>query len=453
MPTNLSTTYGGHFTSPHPTLLSGRPGFGVPAGPARKESRNGSSQHFSRCALFLARPFTASGSPAQTCAGNSRWSRGASHRQWIHRRRTSRSILRQQASGRDAGIYAERRSHRFRLANARSRRFEFPRLHPRRARQFFSVRWTGQLIPRFSETYTFRTTSNDGVRLWIKPAVTDSRLELVHNWDTHAVEENIRSIALTSGRTNYIRMDYSAASLSRATIQDVDDRLARVRHTRQHRVPGYRMRSIAMRDRSHDAIVLRPAGESWEQLADLFPGNTRRDRSKFAADFLGGFRFQIERVELRRSTGQEQLQAATCSAEVGSADWRRSRPLQTAECGKTQKVATCRTLDRQHHEGSEKPSSSNSDFGKSVRDTMGSWRLNGIVRKRMDCAHELGFIRLQHLQQQVVGLRTRFRGHSSQNGECGSNGDSGFILGHVKLSFESRGSGGSSEGQKLRRAA
>ena len=72
----------------------------------------------------------------------------------------------------------------------------------------FSVRWTGQLIPRFSETYTFRTTSDDGVRLWIKQAGTDSWIELVHNWEVHAAEENTRSIALISGRTYDIRMDY-----------------------------------------------------------------------------------------------------------------------------------------------------------------------------------------------------------------------------------------------------
>lgn len=72
----------------------------------------------------------------------------------------------------------------------------------------FSVRWSGQLIPRFSETYTFRTTSDDGVRLWIKAAGTDSWEELVHNWDAHSAEENTRAIALTAGRTYDIRMEY-----------------------------------------------------------------------------------------------------------------------------------------------------------------------------------------------------------------------------------------------------
>jgi hypothetical protein len=72
----------------------------------------------------------------------------------------------------------------------------------------FSVRWTGQLIPRFSETYTFRTASDDGVRLWIKPADSNSWIELVNNWGPHSFEEDTRSIALTAGKTYDIRMEY-----------------------------------------------------------------------------------------------------------------------------------------------------------------------------------------------------------------------------------------------------
>lgn len=72
----------------------------------------------------------------------------------------------------------------------------------------FSVRWSGQLIPRFSETYTFRTTTDDGVRLWIKPAGTDSWITLVDNWGPHAAVEDTGSVALVAGRTYDIRMDY-----------------------------------------------------------------------------------------------------------------------------------------------------------------------------------------------------------------------------------------------------
>jgi len=30
----------------------------------------------------------------------------------------------------------------------------------------YSVRWTGKVEPRYSETYTFYTVTDDGVRLW-----------------------------------------------------------------------------------------------------------------------------------------------------------------------------------------------------------------------------------------------------------------------------------------------
>src|SRR5687768_10096411 len=36
----------------------------------------------------------------------------------------------------------------------------------------FSVRWTGQVIPRFSEAYTFIASADDGVRMSIRPAGT-----------------------------------------------------------------------------------------------------------------------------------------------------------------------------------------------------------------------------------------------------------------------------------------
>ena len=76
----------------------------------------------------------------------------------------------------------------------------------------FSVRWTGQLIPRFSETYTFRTTSDDGVRLWIKPAGSTSWTQLVNHWLPHAAADDTRSISLTAGQIYDVRMDYYEAT-------------------------------------------------------------------------------------------------------------------------------------------------------------------------------------------------------------------------------------------------
>jgi PKD repeat protein len=66
----------------------------------------------------------------------------------------------------------------------------------------FSVRWTGQVVPKFSQTYTFYTRSDDGVRLWV-----DGQL-IIDNWTDHSLVEDRGTIALVAGQSYSIRMDY-----------------------------------------------------------------------------------------------------------------------------------------------------------------------------------------------------------------------------------------------------
>ncbi len=66
----------------------------------------------------------------------------------------------------------------------------------------FSVRWTGQLLPRYSETYTFITVSDDGVRLWI-----DGRL-VINNWTIHLPSTNTGTITLSAGQSYSIKLEY-----------------------------------------------------------------------------------------------------------------------------------------------------------------------------------------------------------------------------------------------------
>ena len=66
----------------------------------------------------------------------------------------------------------------------------------------FSVRWTGQVQPQFSQTYTFTTVSDDGVRLWVNGQL------LINNWTDHAATENSGTITLVAGRRYDIRMEY-----------------------------------------------------------------------------------------------------------------------------------------------------------------------------------------------------------------------------------------------------
>ena len=66
----------------------------------------------------------------------------------------------------------------------------------------FSARWTGQVEPQFTGSYTFYTQSDDGVRLWVNGQ------QVINNWTDHATVENSGTIALTAGQRYDIRMEY-----------------------------------------------------------------------------------------------------------------------------------------------------------------------------------------------------------------------------------------------------
>jgi glucose/arabinose dehydrogenase len=66
----------------------------------------------------------------------------------------------------------------------------------------FAVRWTARVEARFSETYTFRTTTDDGVRLWVNNQL------IIDDWNDHAAQDHFGSIALVAGQRYDLRMEY-----------------------------------------------------------------------------------------------------------------------------------------------------------------------------------------------------------------------------------------------------
>ena len=69
----------------------------------------------------------------------------------------------------------------------------------------FSVRWTGQIEPVHasgSQSYTFYTTADDGVRLWV-----DGRL-LIDNWTNQSAATRSGTISLAAGRKYDIKLEY-----------------------------------------------------------------------------------------------------------------------------------------------------------------------------------------------------------------------------------------------------
>lgn len=66
----------------------------------------------------------------------------------------------------------------------------------------FSVRWVGEIKPQYSETYTFTTESDDGVRLWVNNQL------IVDQWIDQATTQHSGTIALTAGQKYAIKLEY-----------------------------------------------------------------------------------------------------------------------------------------------------------------------------------------------------------------------------------------------------
>ncbi|MBW4604868.1 MAG: DUF4347 domain-containing protein [Calothrix sp. FI2-JRJ7] len=69
-------------------------------------------------------------------------------------------------------------------------------------RDTFSVRWTGQVMARYNETYNFHTTSDDGVRLWVNNQL------IIDKFVNQVATEWTGNIALEAGQRYDIRLEY-----------------------------------------------------------------------------------------------------------------------------------------------------------------------------------------------------------------------------------------------------
>lgn len=67
--------------------------------------------------------------------------------------------------------------------------------------EWFSARWTGKVQPQYSETYTFYTNTDDGVRLWVNGQ------QLISNWVAMNGELSA-TITLTAGVKYDLKMEF-----------------------------------------------------------------------------------------------------------------------------------------------------------------------------------------------------------------------------------------------------
>ncbi|MEH2167747.1 MAG: PA14 domain-containing protein [Nostoc sp.] len=66
----------------------------------------------------------------------------------------------------------------------------------------FSARWTGQVEAKYSETYKFYTTADDGVRLWVNGQ------QIINQFIDQPATESSGSIALVAGQKYDIKLEY-----------------------------------------------------------------------------------------------------------------------------------------------------------------------------------------------------------------------------------------------------
>ncbi len=77
----------------------------------------------------------------------------------------------------------------------------------------FSVRWSGQVMAPVTGSFTFTTTSDDGVRLYLNGQL------LIDNWTDHALVQNSGTVSLVADQRYDIRMEfYDHGMLSTARL-------------------------------------------------------------------------------------------------------------------------------------------------------------------------------------------------------------------------------------------
>ncbi len=72
----------------------------------------------------------------------------------------------------------------------------------------YSAEWTGRIQAQYSETYTFFTESDDGVRLWIKPTASGVWTLVVDNFTNHGPTENSGAFAMSGGQQYDLKLDF-----------------------------------------------------------------------------------------------------------------------------------------------------------------------------------------------------------------------------------------------------
>ncbi len=127
----------------------------------------------------------------------------------------------------------------------------------------FSARWTGFVVPRFSERITFHVLADDGVRLWV-----DGKL-LVDAWRGQNPTEYFASLPLEGGRRYPLKMEF---------FEDTGDAMAKLLWSSD------RQRREVVPQSQLSPAGATPAGQPEGQAAEVLTPSQRRCPATLALD-------------------------------------------------------------------------------------------------------------------------------------------------------------------------
>jgi GH35 family endo-1,4-beta-xylanase len=142
----------------------------------------------------------------------------------------------------------------------------------------FSARWTGRVQAPYSESFTFYTRSDNGVRFWVNNVL------VINNWTSHAETENASSpLPLVAGQWYDLRLEYFDDT-GRATIKLLWSSTSNPKVI----IPTERLSSLGPPSPTGRILLETYSGISGNNVADLtahttFPANP--DQSGYLTSF------------------------------------------------------------------------------------------------------------------------------------------------------------------------
>ena len=201
----------------------------------------------------------------------------------------------------------------------------------------FSVRWSGQVEARYTETYSFIVNADDGARLWVNGTL------LIDQFESSNVSDATANIDLIAGRrydlqlefreitaNAAVKLEWSSPSLPRAVIPAdalYADARGSILAERWNAVTGNSVADLTGDAAFPDSPSVAAALSSFESASDSSDNFGQRMRGYIHAPKTGPYRFYIagdESAELWFSNtsdpAQKQL-VASVNAATQSQQW------------------------------------------------------------------------------------------------------------------------------------